>query len=118
MPWISSFLAGYRTGPLHRLLKNEISGHHGYILQNMQLEIINWFHTSAFIRPKAHSLNTYQMPTLFSKEPVISGSHPDNLVCGFNLPKNDLDCPGYLTHFQPWSDPACLQLSTVFPHLT
>ena len=51
---------------------------------------------------------TYQMPTLFSKEHVISGSHPDNLACGLDPldpPKSDPsdpDFPGHLTHFQPW----------------
>ena len=50
---------------------------------------------------------TYQMPTLSSKEHVISGSHvhPDNLVCGWDPlypPKSDPsdpDCPGHPAHF-------------------
>ena len=50
---------------------------------------------------------TYQMPTLSSKEHVISGSLPDNLICGWDPldpPKSDpsdSDCPGHPAHFQP-----------------
>ena len=44
-----------------------------------ELVSYQWYF-SAFTRPKIHSL-VYQMPTLFSKEHVISGSQPDNLVC-------------------------------------
>ena len=51
----------------------------------------------------------YQMPTLLSKEHVISGSHPDNLVADEthltlqNSDPSDPDCPGHTTHihFQP-----------------
>ena len=45
--------------------------------------ISHQWYFSAFIRPKVHAL-TYQMPELFSKEHVISRSHPDNLVCGWD----------------------------------
>ena len=51
--------------PSHRLLEDEIFGHH--MLQT---------------RHSSDQKFTHQMPTLFSKEHVISGSHPDNLVCG------------------------------------
>ena len=59
----------------------------------------------------------YQMPILFSKEYVISGSHPDNLVCRWDPldpPKSDpsdSDCPGHLTYFQP-----CYRCSRVTRH--
>ena len=33
---------------------------------------------------ETQSLLSYQIPTLFSKEHVISGSRPDNLVCGWD----------------------------------
>ena len=51
---------------------------------------------------------TYQMPALFSKEHVISGSHPDNLVVDVThlthqkSDPSDPDFPGHPTHFQPW----------------
>ena len=60
---------------------------------------------SAFIRPKVHS-RSYQMPTLFSKEHVISGSHPENSVCGWDpldpskSDPSDPDCLGHPIHFQ------------------
>ena len=47
------------------------------------------------------------MSTLFSKEHVISRSHPDNVVCGGDpldprkSDPSDLDCTGHPTHFQP-----------------
>ena len=77
-----------------------------------QLEIkISWFYTNDI---SVHSsdpkfTHLYQIPTLFSKKHVISGSHSDNLVCGWDPldpPKRDLsdpDCPGHQTHFQPWN---------------
>ena len=46
----------------------------------------------------------YQIRLLFSKEHVISGSHPDNLVCADETHLSDLsdpDCPGHPAHFQP-----------------
>ena len=70
------FLGGHRIGPLPRLK----------ILWTpdalKQLEIISWFHTMIFqyihqTQNKVYSL----VNTCFSKEHVISGSHPDNLVC-------------------------------------
>ena len=58
---------------MHGLLKNEIFG-------RTQLEVISWFYTND---NSVHlSDPRYQMPMLFSKDNVISGSHPDNLVCG------------------------------------
>ena len=56
---------------------------------------------------QTQSLLACLMPSLFSKEHVISRSHPDNLVCGqdpLDPPKSDPsdpDCPGHPTHFQP-----------------
>ena len=53
---------------------------------------------------------TYQMPTLFSSKQLISGSHPDNLVCDETQltrqkgDPSDPDCLGHLTHFQPCSE--------------
>ena len=70
------FLCRIQNQFFYRLLECEIFGHHR--LQNN----LSQFHTNdiSFIRLKG-SL-TYQMATLFSKEHVISGSSPDNLVCG------------------------------------
>ena len=80
-----------------------------FITQNQSLALTFWrwnvwsphasWYFSAFVWPKVHSLS-YQMPTLFSKEHVISGSHPDNFVCGrdpLDQPKSDADCPGHPT---------------------
>ena len=43
-----SFMAGHRTGPMHRFLENEIIRHH--ILQNSAPEVI----ISVFPRSKVH----------------------------------------------------------------
>ena len=68
---------GYRTGPLHR--QNLCISH-----ALKQFEIAIWFHANDISvhvsDPKfTHALSycSYQMPTLFSKEHVISGSYPD-----------------------------------------
>ena len=66
-------------GPLHRLLEDKIlcTPH-----TSRQLEIISWFHTNDISLHSSDPKFTH-LPdaTLFSKEHVISGSHPDNLVC-------------------------------------
>ena len=58
IPYISSGYS-YRTGPIHRILENEISGHHAHA--SKQLKIVAklvlhqwWF--GAFTRPKVHLL--------------------------------------------------------------
>ena len=57
---------------------------------------------------------TYYMPILFSKEHVISRSHPDNLACRWeplDLSKSnqsDPDCLGHLTHLHPDEHAFCI----------
>ena len=95
----SSFLAGYRTSPLHRFSEDEIFGHN---MLKKSLNIISWFQHSS--DPKFTHLATRCQHYIFSKEHVISRSHPDNLVCRWDplYPQNsDPDCPGHPTHFQP-----------------
>ena len=57
---------------------------------------------------QTQSLLTYQMPTLFSKEHVISGRIQiilfvdETHLTHQKSDPSDPDCLGYLTHFQPW----------------
>ena len=74
-----------------------------------QLETINWFHTNNILVHSSDPKFTYLSDAkLFSKKHVISGSHPDNLVCERDpldpqtSDPSDPDCPGHLTHFQPY----------------
>ena len=71
--FIDSYLASYLASPLHRL--NLWTPH-----ASKQLEIIIWFHTNDISVHSSQNSLTYQMLTMFSKEHVISESHPDNLV--------------------------------------
>ena len=67
---------------------------------------ISWFYTNDISVHSSDAKFTHQIPTLFSIELVVSGSHPDILVCRWDPldpPKSDPDCPGHLTHF--WSGP-------------
>ena len=94
-----------------RLLEDEIFGHH--MLQNYLKLVSHQWYFSTFMHQTQSSL-TYQLPTPFSKEHVISGSYPDNLVCGWEpLDPNpsDPDCLGHPTHFQP-----CLERARFCPH--
>ena len=65
MLYVSLFLAEYYTGPMHRILVNDISGHH--MLQNSKrfTPMMIWC-----IHQTQASL-AYQIPVSFSKEHVI-----------------------------------------------
>ena len=79
--YVSLFLAGYRTmQSLAQTSEDEIFGHH--MLQNSWDNKLSSFTPKVFqcIHQTQSSL-TYLMSTLFSKEHVISGSHPVYLVC-------------------------------------
>ena len=69
-----------------------------------QLQIISWFHTMIFqcIHQTRSSL-TYQMPTLFSEEHMIFGSHPDNLVCRWDPIDLMTQVTQIVRVIQPWS---------------
>ena len=61
---------------------------------------------------QTQSLLTYQMPTPFSNKHVISGSHSDNLVCGWDLLDPSKKWPSHSTHFQPWATHPCKYTSS------
>ena len=69
-----------RTGPL----EDEVLAWTPHA--SKQLEIISLFHINDIsvhsFDPKFTHLATRYQHALFSEEHVISGSHPDNLVCG------------------------------------
>ena len=69
-----------------------------------KLVLYQWYFQSIH---QTQSSLTYQMPTLLSKEHVISGSHPYNLLADEthltlqNSSPSDPDCSGQPTHSQP-----------------
>ena len=70
-----------------------------------QFVIVSWFHTNDIpVHSSDPKFTHLPDANLFSKEHVISGSHPDNVVCRWDPldpPKSDPsdpDCPGHPTH--------------------
>ena len=86
--WNSTIdFSGYRTGSMNKLLENEISG-----LRMLQNSLRSWGSRLATIIQcirKTQSSLAYQMPVLFLKtcDLLKCGSHPDNLVSGWDPSK-------------------------------